>query len=900
MRYTKALRILAAAVLLVAGAARGDETYRLDIPAQPLSKALQTFAEQSGIQVVYYAQIAEGQTASRVRGTLSANEALTRLLAGTNLRFETVNADTVAIRPISPTGGGGGKSGLHDGAGVSENKVDPRGALRLADSAAANAAAGQQNTANGQNASADADRQDISEVIVTATKRAERLQDVPISIAVIGNQDIERRGLIGMEDYLRSIPGANEVNNGNLSNVIVIRGITTSPEFESLRGGGITVATYFDETPITGAGGIQGGIDVRPVDLERIEVLRGPQGTTFGDASIGGALRLLPAKPKLDGWHARVAGSFSNTSGAGSDNSMVQGMVNVPLVTDRLAVRAVGYRYDDSGFYRNIVGDDPAAVAAAVARGFGSLVQGYTRDDVGRMVTVGGRLAALWQPTENLNLSATYLTQKIEQDGFAYASAGAFTQSRYPVDPRGRVRGEPGNVADTNVDLVNAALNYDMGWGTLTTVASWIDSDAVYADSSSLNGVGLSQTTRSGISRFVAEARIASHLPGRLQFLGGLYYEDTDNEYGAIYWWPGTPGAFPVNPPATAPTGNLLNPSHTEQRAVFGELSYALTDQITAAVGGRLFDYKKTASEYRDGNVFAAPLGGGTLTRARGDGDDSIFKASLNYKPTPDALLYASWSQGFRLGPPDNAGVNRTLCDTDNDGLLDNTDTTIESTRHVDSDSLDNYELGTKLALFGRRMTLDTAVYHIKWDNMPFSVLPPPGAICRYNANAGAATSDGIELQASVIVANGLKVDFGGGYTRAKLSKDAAGLTPPAFEGDRLPGSPKMSANFGVQYDFNVAGYKTFVRADSFYTGSFYGELLELPGTRAGDYIKVDARAGVAVRQLSVELFVRNLTNDDAFTWRGISGALSGTGNPFYGYRLQPRTVGLQLGYSFE
>jgi iron complex outermembrane recepter protein len=852
--------LCAFAVVVCAGPAVADQTYQLDIQPQALGKALQSFATQSGLQVVYYAQIAEGLTARRVVGSLSATDALHQLLQGTELTFQSVNADTIVIR----------------------NAAAPASAAPARTSDAAGA--GRAESANVQ----------LEEIIVTATKRAESVQDIAMSIAVVGHQDIERRGLIGMEDYLRSIPGVNQIDRGGRDNAVVIRGITTSPEFENASSG-TTVATYFDETPVTGAAGRGGGgIDLRPVDLERIEILRGPQGTTFGSAALGGAMRLIPVKPKLDGFGARVAASYSDTSGLGGGNSMLQGVLNVPLIDNELALRAVGYRYDESGTYRNIAGIDPAMIAFAERFGLGDFVRGHVQDDVGRMRTIGGRLAGLWQATDRMSLAMNVLTQTIEQDGSPLAMTGAFEQSRGPIAPQGRVRGEAGELNDTDLDLLNLVLSYDLGWAALTTAASWVDGGSVSTTGamSALPSLGpSSNAARSDFESFTAETRLVSQLEGRTQMLAGLFYENVDEDY--LQHSGDWPGAAAANPFGTDPMFISAIERHLDQRALFGEVSYALTDQLTAAVGGRYFKYDKEESNLQEGGLVRVPLDAGVTQGLDNSDSGSSFKADLRYKPTPDALLYTSWSQGFRLGRP-AAGLPSATCDRDGDGIVDGTSTSIASTRQIDSDDIDNYEVGGKFAFFERRLALDVAVYHIEWHGLPIRTVVPLPCNASYTGNAGAATSDGVELQATLFVANGFKLDFGGSYNDAKLSRDAPGLTTPAFEGDRLPGAPRVNANFAAQYDFNVAGHRAFVRADSFYTGEFYGDLLQTPALSAGEYVKVDARAGVAMKNLSLELFVRNLTNEDAFTWRGLATT------PAIAYRLRPRTVGVQLGYSFE
>ncbi len=884
---SRALRQLILSLCCVLGgagvwAADAPRNLRFDIPAQPLESALLSFSEQAGVQLVVANDTIKGLQSDGVQGEYSTNEALALLLQGSGLSYRVTDERTIAI---------GGAGNAQKGKKVSE----AADVLRLAH---AGGAEGGQAVAEERPGAAAGGDEKIQEVIVTATKRSESVQDIPMSIAVISTQDIERRGLIGMQDYLRSIPGVNQIDRGG-DNAIVIRGISTSPQSENFSSG-TTVATYFDETPITGAAGLgTGGIDVRPVDLERIEVLRGPQGTTFGNSSLGGAVRLIPAKPKLDRFDGNVAASYSDTSGFGSESSMIQGMINIPLVTDKFALRAVGYRYDESGYYRNIAATDPVTLAWAQTYGLASYVGGSPENDIGRMRSTGGRIAALWKPTEKLDLSMNYLSQKIEQDGRPEASVGTFEQAREPVAPQARVRGQSGEVNDANMDLLNLVLNYDLGWATLTSAASWVDGGSVYAYAqgtarfSAFYGPA-SSTGPSHFKSFTEETRLASKFDGPFQFLGGVFYEDVDDKLFQTIDWPGTPA---TNPYVSSPMFLYDARRQLDHRAVFGEVSYDLTEKLTATVGGRYFKYDKDQSVLQEGGVFGlvngvprTPIGAGVTQFLSSSEDGSTFKANLSYKPTKDALLYAGWSEGFRLGRPD-AGLPAAICDTDNNGIVDGGNLSIESTRTVNPDYLENYEIGGKLALFDRRMVVDTAVYHIKWDGLPIRAIAACGLA--YVANVGAATSDGVELQASFAVTEGLRVDFGGGYTKAELSEDAPGLG--AREGARLPGSPKVSANLAAQYDFDVAGYKAFVRADSFYTGKFYGDLLQTPAVAAGDYIKVDARAGVAIKNLRLELFVRNLTNEDAYTWRGLS-----VREPLYGFRMRPRTIGIQVGYDFE
>ena len=263
------------------------------------------------------------------------------------------------------------------------------------------------------------------EIVVTATKRAERVLDVPISVAAISGESLEDRGAKGMDDYLAGVPGVSFQERSAVENAIVIRGIETSPQAQNF-GAGTTVATYFGETPTTTSAGLLGGagLDVKLVDIERVEVLRGPQGTSFGNSSLGGAVRTIPKAPNTEEFEGSVSGTLSQTGKRGSTNSMISGMLNVPLVKDRMAVRAVAYRIDDSGYYANNAATDPALQAYAATLGTEAQSRAISLDDRGGSVIEGARVAVGFQPGSTVDITFSYLIQKAEQDGFSYSMTG--------------------------------------------------------------------------------------------------------------------------------------------------------------------------------------------------------------------------------------------------------------------------------------------------------------------------------------------------------------------------------------------------------------------------------------------------------------------------------------------
>ncbi len=851
MRTHRALLLTAILAALGVAHAQGAQEVpvKLDIQAQPIGEALNEFARQAGVQVILQTPDAEGVTSERLVGEYKPRIALEKLLANSGLEFEYLNENTIAVRRIPPA---------------------PEKASAVEDSAV------------------------VAEIIVTATKRAESIQGVPISITAIGNQEIERRGLKGMADYLAAVPGVSYIETRASSNAIVIRGIETSPDTQNF-GAGTTVATYFGETPITNSAGLLGGsgVDLKLVDIERVEVLRGPQGTSFGDSSLGGAVRTIPVAPVLTRFEGKVAASYSNTSGNGGDNTMFQGILNVPLVDDRLAVRVVGYKYENSGYYNNVSGSDPQMQAYATLLGPQALALATNASDRGSDEQVGGRMAIGWQALDNLLVTLSHVRQTSEQQGFSSSQGldDGYGYIRFRISPQHAIRGAVDHVYYNRVDITNLVLDYDVSWADLVASVSWTDSATEFSNGASFNSY-YDTMTRSPYSALSAELRMASKLDGPLQFLAGVFHEKSDASSVETY---GT-----LIDPARNPRGNGVddilgiydNRRDLKQDALFAEISYQLTQQLELTVGGRHYRYERDNRLETQGWFVGTALGAINVSDNDIDKSGENFKANLSYKPTDTAMLYASWSQGFRLGRP-SAGLIDAVCDTNRDGLVDGTDITMASTREIDSDTLDNYELGGKFTLLDGRLVLNGSAYRIKWEGLPTNTRVTCGSAAYfYVANAGEAMSTGAELQGSLQLTHGLRVDFGASYTDAELTADAPALN--AFDGDRLPGSPKVVANLALQYDFSLASVDAYTRLDGAYTGTFYGNLQQSPLTKSGGYTRINLRTGAHLLGVDAELFVNNLTNVDEFAWRGLTNTLAG-----FGYIPRPRTIGMQLGYKF-
>jgi outer membrane receptor protein involved in Fe transport len=847
---------------LIATLALAEEMKPIDVPAGDLIVALKAFARQTGVEVVYRTDRLEGMRTQGVKGTLSPQDALARILEGTALALKTDPSGAVLI--TAPAGQ------------ADAGKEQAEGEARVAQTDSATA----REEPQGSTERDSADK--LDEIVVTATRRLERIQDVPMSITAISAQDIDRRGLVSAEDYLRGIPGVNQVGDV-VGSAIVIRGISASLQDQNFSAG-TTVATYFGETPTTNSAGLAGNsnIDVKLVDVERVEVLRGPQGTSFGNSALGGAVRTIPVSPKTEQVEGKVSANYSVTSGTGSDNHMYQAVGNLPLIQGRLAVRASAARFEDSGYYRNVAASDPAIQAAAIQYGAETLTAG--KDELGGSRFTSGRIAALFQATDNLKFTVGYLAQKTEIDGVGLENRGPYEMAMFQVAPEHTRRGQRGGLTDTDIDLSNITMEYNLGWADLIATASYIDSGSIWTSSLSAFGfvAPISQAGDSTHREHSGEVRLVTQLEGAWNFLGGVYTEELDDSASYNYIWNGDVAEDIFNP-GESDLGAQLHERNLRQKAAFAEASWKFLPKLELSAGVRAYDFERDNLVVSNGVFF----GGASSTPTSGDASGTSLRSSLSYAPQDDMLLYASWSQGFRLGQP-QAGLPSGLCDVaPADGILDGTNLPLAITRETKSDTLDNYEIGGKFTLFDRRVMIAADVYRIDWTGLPVRTNAQCGFA--YNVYAGTARSEGFEAQTTLRLTPALSVEIGGSTNHAVLTKDSP--LEGFSAGDRLPGTPKFNANMSVQYDFAFAGHDAFVRADSTHIPRFNAALGGTQSTESGGYTKVDATARMLIHNLNVDVFVRNLTNVDELTY----AAAGGLGN----YRSRPRTYGVQLGYAF-
>lgn len=851
-------------------AAQADQgVLKLSIERKSLRDALNDWAQQTGYQLI--AEIKGEFVAPKVEGELTAEAALQRLLEGTPLTYQWLGERWVAVNEK-----GKASPGAWQGTSAPGKERTAIQVARLSDSDSNNVRLAADARSSAQDAR---DTGGLEEIVVTAQRREQRLIDVPISMSVLSSEDLRQRGLVSREDYMRTVPSVLLRDEGVGLAEIVIRG-AYGERFST----GPTVGLYLDDVPLTGWA-IGGSTDIKLIDMQRVEVLRGPQGTLYGSNALSGAIRYIPNAPDTQEFTARANVGYSHTDGNGGDNTKVEGVVNIPLIEDTLALRAVAFRHENEGYVRNVAGDDPALQSAAATFGASNLA--VNKDHVGTTRYSGGRVSVLWQPIADLRIGLNYVKQSDTQEDrlFEIRQVGPYQRSDYQF----------GDLIDGNedalrmdLDVVNLTGEYDLGWGTLHSSTAWLEQrfirkwDIGTLERPAVPVRPVPQISITNADVFVQEVRLASSFQGPLQFVAGVYYEDSEQPTSQATYFAGDPARNPYQ-------AVLLRQTELDrlvtQRAAFGELSYDVTEKLEVTVGARAFEY--------DSRFWTRTFNTVTSPAAASDVDteesDETFKAGIEYKPTKDALLYATWSQGFRLGRPLAMDLIRNNCDRDRDGFLDGTD--ISSTLDlIGSDRLDSYELGAKWRSNGGRVTVAGAVYHNDWKDIPISYIPP-GCNTATTINGGSAQARGVEAEATLQATEALKFFLGVGYVNSELTS----TTSLGRDGDRMNFTPEINGSAAIQYNFSIADMETSLRGDYAYVGSYYTQPGER-GLRADSYDLVNLRGELTLSaSAAIQIYIDNVLNSDAFTSvLGPSNFPAG-----YGVRLRPRTIGIGLSYGF-
>jgi outer membrane receptor protein involved in Fe transport len=685
-------------------------------------------------------------------------------------------------------------------------------------------------------------------VVVTATKREESLQNVPISVTVLTGQALEQAGMTDFKEYAVHVPNLSFGYTdyfGPTAQSIAIRGVQ----------GPNTTGMYIDDTPLPE------NLDARAIDLARIEVLRGPQGTLYGADSMGGAVRLITRQPDPSAIGGGVHDVLSYTDGGGV-NDLFDGTLNVPL-TRSAAIRIVGYIDSVSG----VLNKRPLPEAP---------VQFPEQRGVDTSQHRGGSITGLFKlGNDSVTLTPRFILGQTHADGLPYADTSPANFSQYrlflirePIDDDWNL-GSFTARWNTPVGDVTSATSYFSRYASdLQDFSEAADLYLGAAEPTSATQLDILHQTSTS-----EELRFTSAFSGPFQVTAGFFYEY------AIKRLDTPPIVFGATPNIFA---QALRDA-TSEYALFGEASYAITPRLKVIAGARA---------YRNGDDFSTTNSGtlaynGTLA-GKQNANGTSPKYSVEYAFTDQIKAYATAAKGFRLGgvnafPPD-------LCAQD----LADLHLTLQQAQQFNSDSLWSYELGVKSTLADHRVVLNAAAYHIDWSNLQQNLQFPT---CGYTltVNSGRARSNGGEVELDALITSGLNFTFGAGYEDAVITESSS----PIPAGTPVQQVPRWNVTSAAQYDATIWHQDLFARMDFAYVGSSISTNNSVsPPYERGAYSLLNLRIGRHFGTLDVAALCDNIANRIGNLGDVQPLALPYPGRPQLAV-TRPRTAGLDFRYTF-
>jgi len=784
---------------------------------------------------------------------------------------------------------------------------------------------------------------------VTATRIEAPLQEVPMSISAVTGADIERRAIENLTELARWTPGLTVVDQGPRgSNAIIVRGLNT----DSLNGSEFTgnnynngVATYLGDIPLA--------VDLRLRDIERVEVLLGPQGTLYGAGTLAGAVRYLPRRPDTGRRMLELRGDLFGLAHGGAPGADAGLTFNVPLVAGRLALRGVVDRFAGPGFidYDYLLRtpgvsepepdpSDPEAVAANLRR----------EPDANTEDTLSTRLSLLWDATPNLSALFAYHLQDQRVGGRQINHAASFDTGRYVSAHRYL---EPN---DRKNELLSLELSWGLGGASLTTAAGYSRfSEQGQRDQTDLLiqafGIGgLLPGTYPGLARAQAfdpgvtgadltarfrtfsaytredgreerlswETRLVSTGAGPWRWVGGVFLNRYDSRGTSFEYAPGLTEFSGITPildgsPVSEPVEYYsLDRQDVEERALFGEISRDLGDRLRVTAGGRWFGYgiaTGNLTEFPYTAMYNSPW-------SDFESDDSgvLFKGSVSFRVDDETNVYFTRSEGYRIG----GGNNYRVCSDEEIALLEDADPGNDPPQSgcifadqalIRPDTTTNYEVGLRRSWNDERVAVSGTLFQVDWRDIQVAGLTPYSAE-PITLNGGGAVSRGVEIASAVSATGALRFRGSWSYTRAELSVDSPGLLDggaDAFRGDRLPGAPRQQGSLVASWAAVVGSAVAF---DLQYGYSFVGDVLTRIGMRAGGEVLPAYDIHNVSASLSKDAWTLTLYADNVFDEYAVTGVrqtpdlIGLTEDGFRSRRyfanvLAPRRVGVRMRYTF-
>ncbi|MFQ5608688.1 MAG: TonB-dependent receptor, partial [Woeseiaceae bacterium] len=650
---------------------------------------------------------------------------------------------------------------------------------------------------------------------------------VPLSVKAFSLDELARMAASDFADYARSAPGISFRDLGVGGESQIIRGTSSSVAFEV----NATTALYLDEAPITTPGGIGGPYSPKPLlfDVERIEVLRGPQGTLFGASALGGAIRILTKQPDKERRAGEIGAAFSTFNGG--DNSFdINGMVNMPFNDGRGAIRAVGYVRDQGGFIDNI------ATGQA---------------DINNQDITGARLSVAHALGNNSTATVRLAYQNRDSDGNTIEDVG--------LPPRQQDR----LFEDNGDEWTNANVSLEFGydWGGLISSTSYMNRNVdtridispflllAFGLDNQLNVFNIDDS-----EDFTQEIRFVSSDNSSLSWIAGVFYQDQKLLFGQDFPSPGFDQLTGGLAAMFGEPDNLFvgrSKFTLEQIAAYGELAFDLSDRVQLVAGARWFSIDRDYSAENRGLLFmSAP-------QLEGHASESGVtpKISISFGKSEDANLYATAAKGFRPGgvnPPQAAESAACIAELMMLGID-------EFPISYEADTIWSYELGGKWQLFGRRLNLNIAAYHSDWSDIQANKLLNCGET--FIENVAQATVDGVEIDLSARPMENIVINAGANYSDSVLAADAPNFN--ATKGTRLPGVPQFTFHLGGAIYFPVRGdWEGFVAADWQHVGSSFNGVDLATRVELSSYNLVNIQLGLQSQAWTATLFFKNVFDE--------------------------------------
>ncbi|WP_417451112.1 TonB-dependent receptor [Kordiimonas sp.] len=729
----------------------------------------------------------------------------------------------------------------------------------------------------------------FEEIVVTAQKRSQNLQEVPVSISVLNQSTLEQRNIQSFADYAAALPSVSFLALGPGQSEVFFRGLSDGGNGNPA-GTAPSAAIYLDEQPVTTIGS---NLDIQVYDVARIEALSGPQSTLFGASSETGTLRIVTNAPDVTGFAAGFDVSGHSVKDGGEGYSL-EGFVNVPL-NDSVALRVVGWQVENAGYIDNV-----AATRTFTRSGITVDNAAFAEEDFNTEKKTGARAALGIDLNDNwtATIRGMYQDQRTQgvfdhdPDDVGDLEVERFFEDSYSDEFMQFSGTLEGKVGDLNLVYSGSYLDRDIqyvnDYSEYAEYSAFIDyytCEYAYSYVSygyeffNCNDPRIQFENDSKFTRQTHEFRLLSDEDQRLRFLVGFFYDRQELDYIFEYRIPQIQPGFAISfSPGTASDAYFVTDQNRvdKQIAGFGEIEYDINDSLTATFGYRYSETKTSLNGFV-GTVFTAS----PAVDVSAKDTQSLFKANLTYTINDDFLTYATFSQGFRPG-----GANRAA--TSNIPLT------------YAPDTVDNYEIGWKSSLLDGRIRLNGAAFYMKWQDIQLTRFDPSESPLGLTNNAGDARAMGVEVDFSAYITEEFSLNGGFVFLDAELTDDftqnvsaPAGTPADAPAGTGLPFAPGFKGSLTARYETDTGIGLFFAQADASYVDTSYNDLFVASRQEQDSYGILNLSTGIQRDQWTVTLEARNITDTRAQIYRNATDFDSRiTTN-------RPRTLFISLGYKY-